>query len=150
MINSDDEALNICPKCNLYPVGRFNGEGYNKSLPPLRDICIRCSYKEQNESRRIKANQKREQKRREKGVIALSKRPCEICNTIYMPLVFNQKYCSSNCLEKSKGLKLNSKWKEKEYKDAPKISQEAREKLKSSHLYYSNPEWTKKFKTVRG
>ncbi len=142
-MNSDDESLEICPVCLIHPVGRYNGSGYTKKLPPIRDICIRCSYKKQNEEK----NKKRLEKKRENIV---PEKSCEICQCIYIPLKINQNICSALCRRKSEDLKLNLKWKENEYKDPPKATLDSREKLASSHLYYSNPSWTKKFKTVRG
>jgi|GEM_PF-5162235 len=144
MENLDDEALNICPQCEQYPVGRFNYSSHKE----FRDICIRCSFKNQDESRKRKAKQKRIEQG--KNVRKIEKKYCEICNNIYMTASISQKNCSPACEEKYKNQKVNSKWKEKEYTAPHKPSVKTEEKLSKSHVYYSNPEWTKKFKTIRG
>jgi hypothetical protein len=140
MMDEDDESLYPCPICQLHPVGRFNPAG-NQKVGRLREICIRCRNKKQNEL--SKTLYKKPKKLTEE-------RKCKFCNILYRPIRLLQIFCSSNCRQLSKQKEEKDKWEKKVYMPPKKISEKTKEKINRSSCYYSNPKWAKKFQTVRG
>jgi hypothetical protein len=136
----DEEGSVPCPECQIYPVGRFNTSG-NRTLGVLRERCIRCQMKKENLDKNKKYGKPKK---------SLEKKKCKMCENIYQPKSITHNYCSEICREKGKNKELNDKWMKKEYKPPHAMSLQTQERFTNEQCYYKNPEWTKKFKTVRG
>jgi hypothetical protein len=75
---------------------------------------------------------------------------CEFCKQKFDPYTNFQKFCCFECKDKAHIQNINAKWIARDLKEKKRVPAAQALRFMSSHAYFKEPSYLKRFKGMRG